>query len=86
MSDATYIAKRIAELEAEVERLRQVIADEIAEYWVCACVKRDRAGNMTHFKGHCQTVTRCPKCKCERPESWLEEIQSERAKRRPTKP
>ena len=44
MSDATYIAKRIAELEAEVERLRQVIADEIAEHQ--ATLPGNRAGNV----------------------------------------
>lgn len=36
--------------------------------WPCACVKRDKAGNLTHIKTHVMTRKRCRVCKAERPE------------------
>jgi hypothetical protein len=32
------------------------------DYWPCACVKRDRAGRLTHIKQHHRTVERCQRC------------------------
>jgi hypothetical protein len=36
------------------------------DYWPCACVKRDRAGNMTHIKLNHNSVPKCRKCKATR--------------------
>jgi hypothetical protein len=36
-------------------------------YWVCACVRRDRAGNLSQIKFNPTRVKRCRKCGCERP-------------------
>ena len=33
-------------------------------WWVCACVKRDRTGRLTHLKMNAPTVTVCRKCRC----------------------
>ena len=37
------------------------------DYWPCACVLRDRAGNMTHIKLHHPSRTRCSVCGCKQP-------------------
>lgn len=36
-------------------------------YWPCACVKRDRKGNMTHIKMHPPTAKKCKTCDATRP-------------------
>ena len=36
-------------------------------YWPCACVKRNRAGNMTHIKLNHPLLKSCAKCKAKRP-------------------
>lgn len=38
-------------------------------YWPCACVKRDKAKQLTAVKFHPPTAKRCRSCKCERPEA-----------------
>lgn len=38
-------------------------------YWVCACVKRDRKGRMTHIKENHRSVAKCRRCGCTRDES-----------------
>lgn len=38
-----------------------------SEYWVCACVRRDRSGRMTGLKFNHPDVKRCRKCGSERP-------------------
>lgn len=50
-------------------------------YWPCACVKRDRRGNLIAIMGHHQSVKRCRKCKAQRPEGWLEEIDKQQLAR-----
>lgn len=34
------------------------------EYWVCACVKRNRKGVMTAIRTNHPDVKRCSKCGC----------------------
>lgn len=36
-------------------------------YWPCACVKRDKAQNMTHIKFHPPTTKKCKVCEATRP-------------------
>jgi hypothetical protein len=31
-------------------------------WWPCACVKRNRRGQMTHFAAHPPTQKRCSRC------------------------
>ena len=38
-----------------------------ADYWACACVKRDRQGTMKAVKMHPPTAKRCRVCGCQRP-------------------
>jgi capsid portal protein len=38
------------------------------DYWPCACVKRDRNGNMKAIKLNHPQVTQCRVCKCTKPE------------------
>lgn len=35
--------------------------------WPCACVRRDRSGNMTHIKINAARVKQCRKCGSKRP-------------------
>jgi hypothetical protein len=44
-----------------------------AGYWPCACVRRDRQGNMRAIKFHAPKVRRCAVCKCERPDDFVAE-------------
>lgn len=37
------------------------------DYWPCACVKRDKAGNLTHFGMQPPTVKRCRRCGAKQP-------------------
>jgi hypothetical protein len=37
------------------------------DYWPCACVRRDRAGNLRKIKLNSPQTARCPVCKCVRP-------------------
>jgi hypothetical protein len=32
------------------------------DYWPCACVKRDKAGNMSHIKLHHKSKSECRVC------------------------
>jgi hypothetical protein len=48
-----------------------------SDYWPCACVKRDRATNLTHIQLNHPHTMRCRKCGAERPDGWLEKIQAE---------
>ena len=38
--------------------------DEFADWWVCACVKRDKAGRMKAIKRHSPQTKRCRVCGC----------------------
>lgn len=42
-----------------IDEVRQ---KRIEKMWVCACVKRDRKGVMTHLKAHDRSVKKCRKC------------------------
>ena len=46
--------------------------DRLPDYWVCACVKRDRQGNMTHIGSRHHSLRRCPECNAERPPAYDE--------------
>ena len=35
---------------------------QVEKMWVCACVKRDRKGQMTHLKVHDRSVVKCRQC------------------------
>jgi len=39
-----------------------------SDYWVCACVKRDAAGNLTAIKSNHPSIKRCRRCKTKKPE------------------
>lgn len=51
----------------------EIPPDDKKEYWPCACVKRDRAGNQTHIKLNHKSVKKCGRCKFSRPEGWLDQ-------------
>lgn len=34
------------------------------DWWVCACVKRDASGTMTHLKAHAPERKKCGRCGC----------------------
>lgn len=36
-------------------------------YWPCACVKRDKAGTMSHIKLNPPRCRVCRTCKCKKP-------------------
>ena len=38
--------------------------DDKADWWPCACVKRDKAGNMKAIKLNHPDLKRCLVCKC----------------------
>jgi hypothetical protein len=37
------------------------------DYWACACVKRDRRGNMKAIKLHHPAQEKCRTCGCTKP-------------------
>lgn len=39
----------------------------IADWWVCACVMRDREHNLSHIKLHPPSTKKCSVCKAKRP-------------------
>lgn len=54
-----------------VARARGILQRHIeackAMYWPCACVKRDREGNMTHVRLNSPLIKRCRKCHATNP-------------------
>jgi hypothetical protein len=48
--------------------MKSEITKNWAEYWPCACVKRDRAGKMKAIKMIHNSKTKCRKCGCTKPD------------------
>ena len=51
------------------QKERKAMSTEVT--WPCACVKRDRKGNMTHIKLHSEKSRSCKKCGAKRPDEWV---------------
>jgi hypothetical protein len=47
----------------------EVVVDPIkpGEWWICACVKRNRKGDMTHIRNNSFEVLACRSCGTKRP-------------------
>lgn len=59
-----------------------IIQEVERDGWVCACVKRDRAGNMTHIKINPAKRLRCRKCKGTRT-GYIQLLREEREAAKP---
>jgi hypothetical protein len=40
------------------------------DYWPCACIKRNRKGELTHIKAHPPSRKKCRKCGATKPAVW----------------
>ena len=64
------IVNQVTQEKANVEIALEFVSDDDAknltpdDYWICACVKRDKAGNLKAIRRNHPSVKKCPGCGC----------------------